>query len=342
MNPSLTAIQRIVSVGWMAAVALWVGPAIAAGAESDHSLDGQIWDAMIQLSGSNPGYRAEHAKGIVCQGTFTPSKDAATLSKAAHFQGGTIPVTVRFSDGPPDPFIADNSPDAGPRGMAIRFSLPGGQATDIESLSHNGFAVSTGEDFLALLKAILATDRSKPHPWPIETFLASHPAAAKFVQENQAVPASYGTVEYFSNNAFIFANAQGARQAGRYKFLPVAGQRYLGEADAKSKSQNFLGEELRARLQHGPVQVHMVVQLANPEDPTNDSSLVWPDDRRAVDVGVISIGSVVPDSDIAQKALVFFPTDLSDGIELSDDPIPVLRTRVYARSFARRQAASEK
>ena len=81
----------------------------------------------------------------------------------------------------------------------------------------------------------------------------------------------------------------------------------------------------------------MIVQLANAGDPTNDASLVWPDDRKTIDVGVVSISSVVPDSDTAQKALVFFPTDLTDGIELSDDPLPSLRTSAYALSFARRQ-----
>jgi len=79
------------------------------------------------------------------------------------------------------------------------------------------------------------------------------------------------------------------------------------------------------------------VQLANPGDPTKDASLVWPEDRRTIDVGTISIASVVADSYAAQKALVFFPTTFTDGIELSDDPLPALRTSVYALSFARRQ-----
>jgi len=57
-------------------------------------------------------------------------------------------------------------------------------------------------------------------------------------------------------------------------------------------------------------------------------------------MGTIRVTSVVTDSDAAQKALVFFPTSLTDGIELSDDPLPALRTSAYALSFARRQQAS--
>jgi len=81
----------------------------------------------------------------------------------------------------------------------------------------------------------------------------------------------------------------------------------------------------------------MVVQLAKAGDPTSDPSRVWPDDRKTIDVGTVRGTSVVPDSDAAQKTLAFFPTNLTDGTELSDDPFPSLRTSVYGLSFARRQ-----
>jgi catalase len=340
MDSSFTRMQRMAAgAALLAAAACWAGATSGADGEEagDKSLAQQIFDTMLQVPGTTPGYRAAHAKGVVCEGTFTPSKGAAALSKAAHFEGGPVPVTVRFSNAAPDPFIPDNSPNVGPRGMAIRFSLPGGGQTDMVLLSHNGFIVGTGEEFLALQKAIVATDPSQPHPWPIEVFITARPLALKFVQEIQAIPASFGTQAFFSNDAFIFVNKDGVKQAGRYKILPVAGQHDLSEADAKTKSPNFLAEELETRLKTGPVKFRVVVQLPNAGDPTNDPSLVWPDDRKTIDVGTISVTSVVPDSDAAQKALVFFPTTLTDGIELSDDPFPSLRTSVYALSFARRQ-----
>src|ERR1700733_8656864 len=70
----------------------------------------EIFDTMLQIHGVKPGYRVVHAKGVVCQGTFTPSKDAATLSRAGHFKGVSVPVIARLSDGNPDPIIPDNSP----------------------------------------------------------------------------------------------------------------------------------------------------------------------------------------------------------------------------------------
>jgi catalase len=297
----------------------------------------QIIDVMLQLQGDKPGFRPAHAKGIVCQGTFASSGKAATLSKAAHFQVGSVPVTVRFSDGGPNPAIPDNSPDAGPRGMAIRFHLPGDGLTDIVALSHNGFVVGTGEEFLALQKAVATTDPTRPHPWPIEAFLGTHPLALKFVQDNRVVPASFATEAFFSNDSFVLVDARGLKQAVRYQIVPVAGRRDLSEVEAKSKPPNFLIDDLKTRLAAGPVQFRLVVQLPHAGDPTHDPSLVWPDDRKTIEAGTISIASVIADSAGAERKLVFDPTHLTDGIELPDDPLPALRARVYSLSAKHRQ-----
>jgi catalase len=304
---------------------------------AEKDLAQQIFDTMLQVPGVKAGFRPVHAKGIVCTGTFTPTAEAATLSKAAHFQDAAVPVTVRFSDGAPSPSISDGSPDANPRGMAIRFSPPGGGESDIVSISHNGFIVSNGEEFLELQKSIVATDPTKPHPWPVEVFITTHPRALKFVQETKSVPISFATEAFFGNDAFIFINKDGAKQAVRYQILPIAGQHDLSDADAKTKSPNFLVDEIKTHLATEPIKYHLIAQLPNAGDPTNDPSIVWPDDRKTVDLGTISITSVVADSDAAQKTLAFDPTNLTDGIDLSDDQLPVVRSSVYALSVAHRQ-----
>jgi catalase len=313
------------------------GQEIEGKALTEKELVHEIFNTMIQVHGVKPGYRVVHAKGIVCQGTFTPSKGAATLSRAAHFQGVPVPVTVRLSDGNPDPIIPDNTPNAGPRGMVIRFKLPNGDETDIIALSVNGFAVSTGEEFLALQKAVVATDPTKPHPWPIEGFLGTHPSALRFVKGTQVVPASFATETFFPNDAFIFVNQAGVKQAVRYQIIPSAGQHNLSEEEAKTKSEGFLFDDLKTRLAAGPIEYHLVVQLPNASDTTKDPSIIWPEDRKTLDMGTISITSVVPDSSAVEKALAFDPTNLTDGIELSDDPFPRLRSKVYALAVSYRQ-----
>ena len=253
-----------------------------------------------------------------------------------------MPVTVRLSDGAPDPAIPDNSPNAGPRGMAIRFTLPGGEATDIVAMSHNGFVVATGEEFLELQKAAVATDPTKPHPWPVEQFLGSHPAALKFVQENQVVPASFATQAFFGNNAFVFVNKDGTRQPGRYRILPAAPGEKLGEAEAKDKSPGFLFDDLKSRLAAGPVKYRLAVQLPNPGDSTSDSTQVWPDDRRTIDIGVITITSVVPDSPAAERATSPTTRQPDRRHRAVRRPPPAHASKVYAMSVKRRRRSDER
>ncbi len=302
--------------------------------DSMDDLAQKIFDLMSRAPGIKPGFRVVHAKGIVCKGTFAPSKEAAALSGAAHFQGTPVPVTVRFSGGAPDPAAPDNSPDSGPRGFAVRFHLPGNKLTDIVALSHNGFIVSNGEEFLKLQQAAAATDPSKPHPWPVEEFVGARPHALKFVMDIRAVPASYGTEAYFSNNSFALVNEDGKKQVVRYQILPVAGRRDLSEDEAKTKGPDFLVEELKLRLKNKPVEFRLIVQIPNLGDPTNDPSQVWPDDRKTVEAGTISIVSVDANSAALEKEMVYDPTHLTDGIELSDDPLPLLRAKVYSLSAA--------
>jgi catalase len=169
----------------------------------------------------------------------------------------------------------------------------------------------------------------------VEQFLGAHPLALKFVQDGNILPDSFATEPFFSNNAFVFVNKNGAKQAFRYQILPDAGSHHLDAAAAKSKSTDYLFDELKSRLAQGGVKFRLVAQLPGPGDLTNDSSIVWPDDRKTVDLGTIS--SVVADTDAAQKTLAFTPTLLTAGIELSDDPLPQLRAAVYALSAANRK-----
>jgi catalase len=318
------------------ALAFFLAQAGLSNAQDSKDLAQQIFDTMLKVPGTQPGNRVVHAKGIVCEGTFTASKEAASLSRAAQFKGTAVPLTIRFSDAAPSPTIPDNSPDAQPRGMSIRFKLPGNGKTDIVSFAHNGFVVATGEEFLALEHAVVATDPSKPHPWPVEAFLSTHPAAMKFVTDPKPMPTSFATEEFFGNNAFVFVNKAGKKQAVRYQIIPVSGKQYLSDADAKARSPNFLFDELRTRLAKGPAKFRLVVQLPNPGDTTIDSTKVWPDDRKTVELGTVTVTSVVADSDAAQKMLAFDPINLTDGIEQSDDPIPALRSKVYMLSALHR------
>jgi len=302
------------------------------------SLPQRIADVIVQLNGGiHTGFRLMHAKGIVLTGTFAPVPAARSITTAAHLAGAPVPVTVRFSDGTGLPAIPDTDTRGSPRGMAIRFTLPGGAFTDIVAISHNGFVVGTGEEFLEFLTAVAQTTPESPHPNPVERFLGGHPRALKFLQDVQPLPASFATLAYFGNNAFLFVDSAGTKRAGRYQILPDAGIKVLDSLAASRAGPEYLFEDLRKRVGRGPVRFRLVAQMAGPGDQTSDGSIVWPESRKVVELGTLSLTAVAPDNEKLQRDLMYNPIFLTSGIQLSDDPMIALRSAVYALSVAHRR-----
>jgi catalase len=293
----------------------------------------QILDLANKVDGVHPGFRAFHAKGVVVEGSFKASPEAARLSRATLFNGSTIAVTARFSDGSGMPNVPDGS-SAMPRGIAIKYHLPGGPDTDMVTNSFKFFPVGTGEDFRDLLQAIVASPADAPKPTKLEQFFASHPNAPKAIA-SLPIPDSFADEEYHGIDAFIFVNKSGQRQAVRYVIAPEKLVHITPEEAAK-RSPDYLFDDLAKRIAQKPLVFHVKVQLAVPGDQTQDASQPWPEDRKVVDLGVLTLTKVVPNSLEVQKKLLFLPTNLTPGIELSDDPLPTVRTAAYGVSFGRR------
>ncbi len=295
----------------------------------------QTVDAMNKLWGKHPGMRANHAKGVVVEGTFTPSPAAASLSKADIFAGPAVPVTARFSDSTGIPTLPDGSPDANPHGMSIKFHATPTEDVDVVTNSLAFFPVATGEDFLALLQALSVSGPDAPKPTKADQFIATHPTVpAAFGSVH--TPASFAQETYNGVDAFIFVNAAGVRQPFRFKIVPAAGTVYLSPEEAAKKAPDFLVDELPQRVAKAPVSFHLMAQLANAGDQTKDPSKPWPDDRKLVDMGTITLTKAVTDNDKAQKVLHYLPNRLTPGIETSDDPLIDARVRAYVISFGRR------
>jgi catalase len=305
-------------------------PAFAA----DPEVATQTIDVMNKLFGVHEGFRANHAKGFVVEGAFKASPEAASLSKAAIFSGKVIPVVARFSDATGVPTIPDGDANANPHGLAIKFRLPDGDETDIVTNSLHFFPVATGEDFRDFLIALADSPPNAPKPTKLEQFIATHPRAP-LASATVKTPASFADEEYYGIDAFLLVNAAGAKQAVRYVIKPAT-LVHLDAAAAAKQNPDFLAEELAARLKRRPVTFHLQAQLAAPGDSTQDPSQPWPDDRKVVDLGVLSLDKAAPDSLAAQKELLFLPGRLIDGIEVSDDPLIGARDAAYAVSFSRR------
>ncbi len=293
-------------------------------------------DALNAIFGTHAGYRAVHDKGIICEGTFTPAAAAASLSRAPHFQRDSVPVTFRFSNFAGVPTIPDGDPNASPRGLGIKFHLPGGVDTDIVAHSYNGFPVGTAEEFLGFLQALAASGPTVPKPTPIEAFLGTHPRALAFATTPKPAPVSFATESYYGVHAFRFINREGLSQYARYQIHPAESEAHLGDAEAAQQPMNFLFDELHERLSHGPAELRLVAQLAGAGDRIDDGSISWSDDRPQLELGSIRVIKHIENSEAVQRRLIFDPTRLADGIELSNDPLLLARSAIYSIAYKRR------
>lgn len=299
-------------------------------AQAAASVPQQLVNAFYALfHGPYLGYRANHAKGIVCDGTFQPSAEAPSLSSAAHFQK-SVRVTVRFSDFGGIPNVPDNDDLASPHGLAVKFHLPGGSDTDIVGHSVALFPAATPKEFLGFLEAL------KGGPATVGPYLASHPAAAKFAAAPKPPPVSFATTSYYYINAFKLTNAKGESRFVRYAMKSVAPEASLSPEQAKQQGPNYLSKEIKKRLADGPVQFDYVAQVAEAGDPTDDGTKIWPADRKRVKLGRLTVTKLVPDSDAAQRKLLFDPAHVTLGIAPSDDPVITARSQAYAISYAKR------
>jgi catalase len=299
----------------------------------------ELLEVLDQLAGGvHAGFRPAHAHGLMYMGTFTPTPDAATLTRAPHAIASSTPVTVRFSTSAGMLGVAENdAKGSSPQGMAIRFHLGDHVHTDIVAHSHNGFAARTGEEFLEFLRAVAASGPDSPTPPPIVAFLAAHPAARTFVEAPKPVPKSFATQHYFAVTAFQFTNKSGKSQFGRFQIHPDAGRKVLTPEEAAKKPADFLSAEFSQRLAKAPVKFQVVVQLSEPADDVTDSTSVWPDSRRQLPFGTLTITERQDELAPERRKIIFDPVPRVDGIDPSGDPLTDVRSELYLLSGRRRR-----
>jgi catalase len=287
--------------------------------------------------GPYAGRRAAHAKGSFCEGTFTAAPRARELSGAEHLGGDEIPVTVRFSNGSGNPNLPDNERTEG-RGMAVKFRLPEGAEVDSVTITIPVFFVRTPEDFLAFTRARKPDpETGQPDMEKLGALVAERPeigAAVQLILPTLTPPASYATCAYNSLHAFCLVSGDGARTWVRLRWRPEAGEHVLPEEEIDGQGPDYLQEELRERLDREPIRFRLDAILAGEGDPLDDPTKPWPDDREAVELGILELTRVVE----LTEPVIFDPNNLADGIEPSDDAILAARSPAYSVSIERRMA----
>ena len=287
------------------------------------------------FQGFHPGYRGVHAQGRYYAAVFKATMEAKKLSRAVHLQGEPVPVTVRHGHSASgNPWGPATSPS-----MAVKFYLPDGTITDLIAITIPVFFARTPDEMLEVLKTLkpdLAT--GKPDEKRIMQLLAARPWIANAFKLAKSLPApvSFAQTVFHALHAFKFVNAADEAHHARYHWEPEAGEAGQTIEELQKQPPSYLFEELETRLRKAPVIFNLVLQLAKDDDPTDDPTAPWPDDRPRVTIGRLEYIRPTTVEEIGDPVMLHDPTRLTDGIEPSDDPILAVRRGVYEVSVAHR------
>jgi catalase len=295
-----------------------------------------IVNALVAASGTPPNVRAGGAKGVCVKGSFTPSSEAASLSKAPHF-AKMVPVTARFSMFGGNPNISDKTKPV-TRGFAARFGDPSGDMV-LVFISAPMFGARTPQQQLEGIMARRPGLDGKPDAEKIRAFQAANPETTRQAAWLNArpVPASFAGADYWAVHAFTLTNAHGEAKLAKLKTVATAGKLGLSDEELKAKPDNFYMDELKERLAKGPASFELAAILGEATDPTDDVTATWPEEnRKQVKLGTIAITALEPNATC--DAATFDPVvNLPDGVAgPANDPIFAIRSPPYAISLSRR------
>jgi catalase len=328
--------QKKVFLHYALAGVLLLGTRLAIAADNEVTAS-QVVDALEGTFGVTPGERRNHIKGTCAVGEFVGSKEAARYTRSALFSGKPVPVVARFSLAGGNPKVPDTAQNA--RGMALEFKLPGGKLHHMTMLNTPVFGAASPQTFLDLTLATRPDPATgKPDPEKIKAFKASHPdnlAQAQFLANNNP-PVSYASSSYFGIHAFKFINKANKTTLVRWQFVPRDGEKRLSDEELKTAGPNFLEQALISRAQQGPVRWDMVASIGEAGDPDDNPTLAWPETRKKITVGTLSIKVAMPQKGTECERINFDPLVMADGIAPTDDPVLRFRSPAYAVSFAKR------
>lgn len=292
-------------------------------------------DRFEHVYGRHDGFRRNHAKGLSATGSFASTGAGAAICRATVFQRGTVPVIGRFSLSGGLPDQADK-PDT-VRGLGLLFQAPDGQQWRTAMINIPVFADSTPQGFYErLLASKPVPGTGKPDAQKMAAFLDRHPetvAATKLIKQSPP-SAGFADSTFYGLNAFHFTNSAGATVPVRWSAVPLD----VGGANAPASpvGKDYLFDDLIRTLAQRPLNWRLVLTIGEPGDPTNDATKPWPQSRRSIDAGTITISAVQTEEAGNARDINFDPLVLPDGIAASDDPLLAARSAVYARSFTRR------
>jgi catalase len=320
----------------------------------DVSVAKRLVEAIIaNLPEPVPGRRPVHTIGIGVKGEFVASDVARTYCIAEHFNGQPVDVSVRFSNGLGGLEQHDGWSDV--RGMATRFHLPDGTASDLIATTLGEFFVRNVDDFFEFAEVaklekyesrrwwrklgdLLQLKVPPRNPYPNET-MSVGAGALRYANRHRfaqlgifqvgliGAPESYVRASYHAVHTFWVTAPDGVRRPVRFSWQPVAGVRNTDPTAVPR--DKYLFEELKNRLRRWPARFMLMMTIGEAGDALDDPTKPWPGTRIRVVMGTLKLTEVPDDQEAAGERISFNPCRLAPGIEVSKDPILEARLGAY-------------
>jgi catalase len=291
------------------------------------------------VDGTHPGFRRNHAKGVCVTGYFESNGQGEALSKSLVFLPGRVPIVGRFAFAGGQPYAADSPQTV--RSLAILFKLPDGEEWRTAMVNIPVFLVNTPEAFNEFL-VVSSPDKGtgKVNAAAMNAFLSRHPETAAALKMIGSHPFSsgFGDGSYFALNAFRFINAGGESSPVRWSIAPD--QTFTADNPAAT-GKNYLFDALIKQVHAKPLRWHLMLTVGKPEDPTAQAANPWPQVRKQIDAGTLTIDAIESEDTSPTRDINFDPLVLPDGIAPSDDPLLSARSAAYSQSFTRREGESK-
>jgi catalase len=327
-------LARLAGIGALLAVIAGLF-AYASGWLTPHALTPAALVNMFEhLDGKHPGFRRNHAKGVCVTGYFESNGQGQSLSKAQLFRPGRVPIVGRFALAGGQPYQADTPHTI--RSLAILFKQPDGEEWRTGMINIPVFVVNTPQDFHDFVVASSPVPSTgKVDGAAMGAFLAKHPetAAALKVIGGHPFSSGFGDSPYYGLNAFRFVNGEGESTPVRWWIKP---DQTFEAGNSSATDKNYLFDALITQIHSGPLRWHLILTVGQPGDPTAEAASSWPEDRKQIDVGTITIDTIESEDTSPTRNITFDPLVLPAGISPSDDPLLSARSASYSQSLIRR------
>lgn len=287
--------------------------------------------------------RPVHVKGWGAFGQFETLYSMSNYTSLSFLQqpGTRVPVFVRFSLAVSTKGTPDTSRNV--RGFSTKFYTEEG----IFDLICNHIPVFSVRDtirFPEAIKAFLPSPKNNLiNPSRYWNFVARAPESLLFtllVYSNLGTVKSLRHLPGYSVNTYVWKNAEGKRHYVKYTWSPLAGQQYIRNDEAvklAGENPDIAGQDLYNAIERGEqVEYGLYVQVIDPDKATGlpydplDATKIWDQQQFPFHPVGRMVLNKNPDNYMEQvEKAAFSPSNLLNGVELSDDKMLQGRANVY-------------